>query len=98
MLMRSLLCLVVLLSGCDVSQEKQARAQRKVERQERAEVHAAQPPVIRTHDTTEGQLLVLDVPVATDGIRERQKCFVWRDAQARSASLTCPTRDVYVGD
>ncbi len=43
----------------------------------------------------ENQLLVIDVPSAgMDGFYvETQRCYVWRDAEFRAATMSCPGGD-----
>jgi hypothetical protein len=48
-------------------------------------------PVPRAWRFDSGELLVIDVPVhATSKYVETQKCYLWRDAEFRTASLQCP--------
>lgn len=95
--MRALALVVVLLAACDDRAGDAARQQLRVERDAKAQAFAAQPPAMLRHDLDGGQLLVLDIPLARDGIKERQTCFVWRDTTLKSAAFTCPTREVYLG-
>lgn len=95
--MRALLLGVVLLAACDDGAQSVERSRLRAEREAKAQAFAAQPLALVKHDLAGGQLLVLDIPLARDGIKERQTCFVWRDEALKSAAFTCPTREVYLG-
>lgn len=100
--MRALLLVgVMLLVACgdkasDAVRAK-VRADLRAEREAKVQAFVAQPPKVLRHDLDGGQLMVLDIPVSRDGSKERQTCFVWRDEALKSASFTCPTREVYIG-
>lgn len=87
------LILCLFLIGCDSSPPKQAangRAQR-AERIKKAELAAQQPPKVTRHRLESGELLVLDVPVVlSQGVLDATRCYVWRDAEFKTASLQCP--------
>lgn len=88
-----LLLLGVLISACSEEPSKEDRARRRAEREAKAAEFAAQPPKLIRHDLTDGQLLILDIPINQDGLKERQTCFVWRDEKLNSATFTCPSRN-----
>lgn len=95
----TLVFLSVLVAGCgEPRSEKGARAERRAARLDAALKHEAQPPKVRVLPIQRGELLVIDVPVADqDGFsRDHQKCFVWRDTELRTSSVTCPSREVYL--
>lgn len=52
----------------------------------------ADPPVTREIHTRYGTLVEMRVPTdaAGLGVVELQTCYVWRDAQHPSASISCP--------
>jgi hypothetical protein len=88
--MRSLTLLLAaaLLGGCEGEPAK-PRATRK-DRMEAAEVTLARTPVPRTYRYADGELRVLQVPVADGfGFVERQTCLVWRDLELRTSSISC---------
>lgn len=80
-----------MLVSCSEPVDKQSNKDRRTERVRQAEAKLTQPPQVRTHTITNGQLLVLEVPVSdTSGFVEGQRCFVWRDTELRTASISCP--------
>lgn len=93
-----LLLVCLLLAACSNDRPSdEARAERRAKREAAAAAYVAQPPVAKEHELAKGALVVLDVPV-TDGYgsTERQKCFVWRDSQFKTANITCPSREVVI--
>jgi hypothetical protein len=91
--------LLLLLASCSVKPDRETRAERRVQRETAASAHIAQPPTQREHEMAHGSLVVVEVPV-TDGYGglDRQQCFVWRDAQFKTANITCPARETFVGN
>ena len=78
---------ILLAAGCSDSPQEKPRVQRKVD----AQALADQPPKRKTYQFEEGQLVVLDIAtVGPRGVADSQKCFLWRDAEFRTASLQCP--------
>lgn len=87
--MRALCLVVVLLSGCFSEPEKPNAGVRK-ERQAKAAAAIAKTPTPRTYRYTDGELRVLDVPSADkNGFMEAQRCFLWRDTEWKTSSLSC---------
>lgn len=81
--------LAVALGGCS-GRVEQAPTPRKSHADVERELSAA--PERRTITIDGNQLLVIDVPqriAGTDWL-EFQRCFIWRDAEYRSATLSCP--------
>jgi hypothetical protein len=70
----------------------QRAAQRRQQRQAQTAADLNAAPAVREIVTPHGTLLEMRVP--TDpfalGIVEHQLCYVWRDAQMRTASISCP--------
>jgi hypothetical protein len=98
--MRWLLALPFVLASCsgdDPAARKQLLQERQAKREAKAQQVIERGPGVYTHQVERNQLLVLDVPVSEDGFVERQKCFVWRDAEYKSATMTCPSREVHLG-
>lgn len=94
--MRALLSLVLLtLAACDGGQADAdrvatAKSERRAARSEAAEARLAKPPVPRTYSYPDGDLRVLEVPVKDgSGFVDVQRCFVWRDHEYRTATLSC---------
>ena len=82
---------LAVLPGCSDSPDKQSNQERRADRIKKAEAKLAQSPHVRTHTLTNGQLLVLEVPVSDiSGLVEGQRCFIWRDTELRTASISCP--------
>lgn len=83
--MRLVWIAVLLCAGCSDSPPEKPRV--KVNTQARAD----QPPKRTIYRFDEGQLVVLDIAtVGPGGYADSQKCFLWRDAEFRTASLQCP--------
>jgi hypothetical protein len=88
------LLLLVAVAGCSPSDAPKVPRETREARIKRAQEAAAQPPRVQRHAVAGGELLVLEVPVALPyGLVDMQHCFVWRDAEFRSASMTCPNAD-----
>lgn len=82
---------LAILPGCSEPVDKQSNQERRIERVKKAEVKLAKPAQVRTHNLAAGQLLVVEVPVSdTSGFVDGQRCFVWRDTELRTASISCP--------
>lgn len=49
-------------------------------------------PVLRTHKVEGGEFKVVDMPVSGFGglTVRNQQCIVWRDAEYRTATMSCP--------
>lgn len=86
----SLCALAVSLAGCTENapvKPVKTRASRVAD----AETVVSKTPVPRTYRINGNELLVIDVPTRDSlGFVENQKCFVWRDAEYKSASMQCP--------
>lgn len=88
-----LLAIPALLAGCADTDRPtaDARKARTEQRQARAEVTLSKTPVPRTYTIQGNQLQVLDIPVAdSSGFVETQRCMVWRDAEFKTATMSCP--------
>lgn len=81
------LCAAVV--ACSEAKPQGSRSTRQ-ERIAGAERAVSATPEPRTYRIDGHQLLVLDFPVKDSaGFLDRQRCFVWRDAEYRTASLSC---------
>lgn len=91
-LSKTLLLVVLFLPACSGSPEQGSSiAQRKATRRAAAERLANREPTRHTYPFGNGELVVMDVPiVAQGGFADSQKCFLWRDAEFKTASLQCP--------
>ena len=82
-----------LLAGCadDDINTAAARKAHTEKRQAKAEAALSKTPVPRTYSIQGNQLQVLDIPVAdSSGFVETQRCMVWRDAEFKTATMSCP--------
>ena len=83
-----LLLVALVLVGCSADAQKPPRTAK--DRKEAAELQLAKTPIPRTYRYADGELKVLDVPVAdTSGFVDRQRCFLWRDTEFKTATLSC---------
>ena len=80
---------VLLLGSC--SQETPKVSNRTpAERAARAEAKLAVPPVPRIYPVGKNELVVIEVPVADSShFVEKQRCFVWCDAEFKQATMSC---------
>lgn len=94
------LLLLALLAGCgQATSDQTARAQRREAREQKALEHVRQPPGVKTHAVGSHQLIVVELPVAEPGgfSLGHQTCFIFRDAEFQTSSVSCPSREVYLG-
>lgn len=96
-----ILALLCLAACDDAPVEPQRRAELREERREKrlqaAEVKLAKTPVPRTYRYPDGELRVLQVLVPDgSGFVEQQQCFVWRDLEFKTSTISCPSRQVYI--
>jgi hypothetical protein len=89
----ALLPLLLLLCSCSGQPEHSAsREQKMAERRAKAERLAKQPPKRIAYRFDNGELVVIDIATVGDGgLQDSQKCFLWRDAEFKAASLQCPS-------
>jgi hypothetical protein len=86
------LILLLALAACSDRPDVKSTVARREDRIKRAEVTLARPPDTRTINVGNNQLLVVEIPVADNfGFVDTQRCFVWRDAEYKSASFQCPS-------
>lgn len=79
------------LSGCGEKAEQLPRAAQSMRAAVAEQVDNG--PSTRAHRIgASGELFVLEVPSATARglILETQQCFVWRDTEFRTATMSCP--------
>lgn len=91
MVLRLALALSFILAGCNNSvtdKPIKTRQQRTAD----TEARLNNGPTQRTYKVAGGEFKVLDAPVSGFGgfTVRTQQCFVWRDAEYRTASLSCP--------
>ena len=71
---------------------KPDRAAKKQERIEQAKGILAKTPQPRTYNFDGNQLVVVGIPLADDhGFIDVQRCYVWRDAEYKTSTLSCPS-------
>jgi hypothetical protein len=86
-----IIVMLALLAGCERA-DALAPKERMADRVQRSQEFAAQSPKVTHHATSAGELIVIEVPIALPhGLTDTQHCYVWRDTELRSASMTCPS-------
>lgn len=84
------LCLLVCtLSACGPSKKEQEDVARWREESEAVAAMVKAPVEPRIVQVGEHQLVVVEVPFSEFGLLNQQRCFVWRDAEYKTASLSC---------
>ena len=84
------LLIALLLVGCS-DKPKPDRAARKQERIEAAKVIVKRTPQPKTYRIDGHQLIMVELPESDDqGYIEAHKCFIWRDAEYKTATMSCP--------
>lgn len=64
--------------------------ERRAKRQQVAEDRLAQTPQPRVYKYADGELRIIEVPVKDfTGDLDHQRCFVWRDTEFKTATLSC---------
>jgi hypothetical protein len=93
------LTLVLALAACSDAPAGKVTTKRQ-DRQAAAEAALAKTPEPRSYRFDGNELKIIDVPVKdASGFLDLARCFVWRDAEFRTASLSCGTRpDVILSD
>lgn len=95
----ALLVTLLFIQGCsETTSEKPKRS--KAERTAAAQEALHKPLVPRSYRIGQDQLQVIEVPVQdSSGFVDVQRCFVWRDGEYKTASLSCSqTPDLVVSD
>lgn len=84
--------LAVSLAACGpVEATSDTPALKRAARVQQAQEMAAQPPKVTHHTLEHGELLVIETNVvAPGGFSDSQRCFLWRDKELGTASLSCP--------
>ena len=84
--------LVLVLSGCGGEKIAQPRLTTAA-RLAHAETQLAKPPVPRTYTIQGNQIQVVELPVAdTSGFVDQQRCFIYRDVEFKTSSISCESR------
>ena len=83
------LVLTLALIGCTQEQPKANALKR--ERIEAAKAIAEKPPQPRTYMIQGNQLVVVEVASADRGFVDMQKCYIWRDQEYKTSSISCPS-------
>lgn len=99
MLRLTLVLSLVALQGCGEAPAAGSRRTPK-DRQDAAEVKLSRTPVPRSYRFDGNELKVIEVPVKdSDGFVDMQRCFVWRDQEFKSATLSCGQQpDIQLAD
>lgn len=83
------IAVIVFLAGCGDPKPK-GRLQPDPKRVALMEKQLDGPAKSRAYAVGANQLFVVDVPVQSGRVFvERQRCFVWRDAEFKTSSLSC---------
>ncbi|WP_449574546.1 hypothetical protein [Methylibium petroleiphilum] len=83
--------MAVLLSGCDRGPSKEELKQHSEKRRADVAAALAGPLQPRTIKAGAHEVIVIEVPYSEFGrIVSRQRCFVWRDAEFKTATMSCP--------
>lgn len=86
------LILLLALAACSDSERPVAHARAK-----NIAPAFTQEPVVQRYKIDGNDLLVIDIPSKNPaGFAESQRCFVWRDTQFNSATMTCPHEADYI--
>lgn len=85
-----LIAATLTLAGCGkAASEKPAKTRQQ--RAAEAQAQLEKGPAVRTHKVDGGELKVIDTPVSDiPGLVETQRCFVWRDTELKTSSISCP--------
>lgn len=86
---RYILCALV-LAGCSGGTPDDSKVAKKAARKVASEQAAAQPPKQRVQNIDGHQLITVETTIVNDGFAEVQRCFIWRDAEYKTASMQCP--------
>lgn len=85
-----LLAVTLVVAGCGDTIAESPRKNRQ-ERAASTEAALNQTPAPRTYHIGDGELKVVDVPVSgVTGFVSTQRCYVWRDLEFRSVTMSCP--------
>lgn len=88
-MLKPLLLATLLLASCTPDAPKVAN-RTPAERAARAEEKLVVLPPPRTYPVGQNELLVMEVPVAdSDHFVDKQRCFVWRDAEFKQSTMSC---------
>lgn len=85
---RLMLLAALVLTGCGQPADPPRRT--RAEREQAAEALLSRTPEARSYRFDGNELKVIDVPVKDfTGQVDVQRCFVWRDQEYRTATLSC---------
>lgn len=79
--------LAIILAGC--GEKKDSPKKTRAVRDHNIEKALAAQPTVRTHNIDGHQMLVVTTPVKGYFGAEYQTCFIWRDAEYKTASMHC---------
>lgn len=92
-LLAAVIVAVGLLVSCE-QHEKPATVKRQGNKERADRLMAEQPPVTR-QQVSGGELLVIESRHRDGNIVESQRCYVWRDAEFKTTSMSCPADPDY---
>ena len=89
---------LVLLAACSGDQKVASTAEKKTARAAKAQQVLSQPATQTIHHINGNQLIVIDFPVRmADDFADMKRCFVWRDEEFKTSSLSCEQEDTSSG-
>ena len=85
----------ILLFGC--SDSSQPVASKRAQKIEKAAELINKTPKPHTYQIDSNQMVVIEVPTADEyGYVETQRCYIWRDAEFKTSSMSCPADQTQV--
>ncbi len=82
---------VVCLGSSGKGPSEQERLANRTARIEKAQTAISKPLAHRVQQVGKNELLTVEIPSADHlGYIDTQRCYVWRDLEMRTASLSCP--------
>jgi hypothetical protein len=93
LLLAAVIVAIGLLVSCE-QHDKQPAARRQGSKERADQLMAEQPPVVR-QQVGGGELLVIETRHRDGNFVESQRCYVWRDTEFKTTSMSCPADPDY---
>lgn len=96
------LILLLIMAGCNNAPAENSGSiktaqDRRASRIVKAQAVVSVTPTPRSYHFDGSELKVIDVPVADSaGFVDLQHCFIWRDAEFRTSTISCPSEQTPV--
>jgi hypothetical protein len=89
---RTLMLAALVLAGCNKQAAEKPATDALAQRKEAVKLQISRGPEQRAYKAGAGELVVLDIPAEGPAglFVETQRCYIWRDAEYRTATLSCP--------